>query len=238
MRAQEFITEAVNLFEINMSPRSLRQLASGIDAQVGMEFEMIVPTTDFKTTKRNPLGRTVEKPGDIYSAGQSFKSYINRPVNVSTGYHKAPRNPGEYALEPDGSVLPSTDDPDDMSEEGLEFISPPLSVAEIFSDLKKVKEWAKLNNCYTNKSCGLHMNVSIPGLQELENLDYIKLVLLLGDSHVLKEFGRLGNEFAKSSFNNIKDAVYDNPSIVDELLQQMKTSLSMLANKLTRDFIS
>jgi len=44
MRAKEFtINESVNLFEINMSPSSLRQLASGIDARAGMEFEMIVP---------------------------------------------------------------------------------------------------------------------------------------------------------------------------------------------------
>ena len=238
MRAQEFITESVNLFEVNMSPGSLRQLASSIDARAGMEFEMIVSYENFKTKKYNFLGRTVTAPGNIYLVGKSFENYINRPVNVSTRYHQAPRNPGEYALEPDGSVLPTTDDPDDMSEDGLEFISPPLPIAEMLSDLKKVKEWANLNNCYTNKSCGLHMNVSIPGMQEnLENLDYIKLVLLLGDNHVLQEFGRLGNAFAESSFKHVKAAVYDNPQIVDELLDQMKTKLSTLANKLTKDFI-
>ena len=32
-----------DLFEIRMSPSSLRQLASQIDARAGMEFEMIVP---------------------------------------------------------------------------------------------------------------------------------------------------------------------------------------------------
>ena len=47
MRAKEIITnENVKLFEINMSPASLRQLASGIDAQAGMEFEMVVPARD------------------------------------------------------------------------------------------------------------------------------------------------------------------------------------------------
>ena len=42
MRARHFIAEA-ELFEINMSPGNLKQLASKIDARVGMEFEMIVP---------------------------------------------------------------------------------------------------------------------------------------------------------------------------------------------------
>jgi len=35
-----------NLFEINMSPRSLEQLASKISARAGLEFEMIVPNTE------------------------------------------------------------------------------------------------------------------------------------------------------------------------------------------------
>jgi hypothetical protein len=46
MRAKQFvpIVEAQQeLFEVNMSPGSLKKLASGIDALVGIEFEMIVP---------------------------------------------------------------------------------------------------------------------------------------------------------------------------------------------------
>lgn len=48
MRVQDlFIVEtAQQLNEINMSPNSLRQLASKIDAQAGMEFEMIVPNVE------------------------------------------------------------------------------------------------------------------------------------------------------------------------------------------------
>ena len=45
MRARNFIAEA-ELFEINMSPGNLKQLASKIDARVGMEFEMIVPNIE------------------------------------------------------------------------------------------------------------------------------------------------------------------------------------------------
>lgn len=45
MRVQDLfiIEDAQQLNEINMSPRSLRQLASTINAKAGMEFEMIVP---------------------------------------------------------------------------------------------------------------------------------------------------------------------------------------------------
>jgi hypothetical protein len=49
MRARQFIkttrkiSESQDLFEINMSPSNLQKLAKNIDAQVGIEFEMIVP---------------------------------------------------------------------------------------------------------------------------------------------------------------------------------------------------
>lgn len=56
MRAQEFLKPLTNhnLFEINMSPTSLRQLASKITANAGMEFEMIVPGTDNEDSDMEP----------------------------------------------------------------------------------------------------------------------------------------------------------------------------------------
>ena len=45
MRAKDFINEE-NIFEINMSPTSLKSLAADIDARAGMEFEMIVPNVE------------------------------------------------------------------------------------------------------------------------------------------------------------------------------------------------
>ena len=42
MRAQDF-TDTTSLFEIDMSPSNLEQLASGVTANVGMEFEMVMP---------------------------------------------------------------------------------------------------------------------------------------------------------------------------------------------------
>ena len=231
MKAHEFITESVNLFEINMSPSSLQQLASGIDAQAGMEFEMIVPTYFYK---RDETGEIVKIDRTLPLIGNTFSKTIGRPANISTRYHAAPRKPGEYAIEPDSSITPN--DEDDETETGLEFISPPLPIGEMLSDLSKVKQWAEENECYTNSSTGLHINVSVPVLTE--NLDYVKLVLLLGDKFVLDQFGRSSNNFTQSSMLKIKSAAKSNPAIVDELLMQMKNQLSTLANKLVRGFIA
>ncbi|CAB4129805.1 Putative amidoligase enzyme [uncultured Caudovirales phage] len=231
MRAKEFITKNVNLFEINMSPGSLRQLASGIDAQAGMEFEMIVPTYFYK---RGEAGEIVKIDRTLPLIGKTFSDTVGRPTNISTRYHAAPRKPGEYAIEPDASIKPN--DEDDETETGLEFISPPLPIGEILGDLIKVKKWAEDNECYTNASTGLHINVSVPGLTE--NLDYVKLVILLGDKFVLDQFGRSSNSFTQSSMLKIKSAAKSNPDIVGELLMQMKDQLSTLANKLVKGFIA
>jgi hypothetical protein len=42
----EFVTEQENLFEITMSPSSLKKLSAQTGALAGMEFEMIVPNTE------------------------------------------------------------------------------------------------------------------------------------------------------------------------------------------------
>jgi predicted chitinase len=410
MRAKEFtINEGVNLFEINMSPSSLQQLASGIDAHAGMEFEMYVPTTSFAVAtaaKTNDefvesfdqivefflgpnnlktLNRVVDKLNYEYkewvektfdsffeknkehyatiiakklttqdasvivreltrggmdtssldnikdekvknkiiadyvieygidpyyedalnaartyrtyytfnsienwlnsrgythmsniaeafgliwptvslasaaandentlkNIGQSFAQSIGRKVNVSSTYHGADRNPNEYALEPDGSL----NYPEKESDIGIEFVSPPLPVTEILADLRKVKQWASQNNCYTKTSTGLHINVSVPALVTRktspfgpdQTLDYVKLALLLGDEHVLKQFGRLGNKYAQSAAKIVKNAAKDKVEfrslIVPKLLDQMRSHLKDLAsnaihNGITEKFVS
>jgi hypothetical protein len=128
-------------------------------------------------------------------------------------------------VEPDGSL-----EPDDPNDQGLEFVSPPLPIDEILGDLNKVKKWAKEYGCYTNDSTGLHINISVPGYSR-ENLDFVKLALLMGDKYVLDAFGRSGNTYAKSALDIVKRAVRDNPDNAAQLLDKMKGNLDQLASK-------
>ena len=157
---------------------------------------------------------------------ESFREAIGRPVKASSNYHSTTRDSTSYIIEPDGSL----DSPNDSSDGGLEFISPPLPLEEMISDLNKVTKWAVYNSCYTNESTGLHINVSVPGFTR-EKLDYVKLALLLGDEYVLKEFNREGNYYAKSSMQSIRERVAENPKKAQELLDTMKTNLDGLASK-------
>jgi hypothetical protein len=63
-------------------------------------------------------------------------------------------------------------DPDDSDAQGLEFVSPPLPIEELLSDLNKVKAWADKTGCYTNDSTGLHINVSVPGWTQVISINW------------------------------------------------------------------
>ena len=161
----------------------------------------------------------------IESVADEFKQAIGRKVNWSASYHGGKREPNSYVVEPDGSL-----EPDDTDDAGLEFVSPPLALDDMLSDLDKVKAWADERGCYTNKSTGLHINVSVADF-DLQKLDYVKLALLLGDQYVLDQFGRAGNIYAKSAMGMIKDRIAQRPEDAAAMLQQMKAGLGELATK-------
>ena len=162
---------------------------------------------------------------DIEYVADEFSTAIGRKTNWSSNYHGGKREPNTYVVEPDGSL-----DPDDRNDAGLEFVSPPLSLEDMLGDLDKVKAWADKTGCYTNKSTGLHINVSVENF-DLQKLDYVKLALLLGDQYVLDQFGRAGNMYAKSAMGMIKERIAQRPEDAAAMLQQMKAGLGELATK-------
>jgi hypothetical protein len=162
---------------------------------------------------------------DIDSVAEDFSRAIGRPVNASDRYHGGRREAGHYVVEPDSSL-----DPDDSNDGGLEFVSPPLPLDELLSDLEKVRAWAKRRGCYTNDSTGLHMNVSVPDTSTAK-LDYVKLALLLGDERVLNEFGRAANTYTKSAMGKIRDILKNKPQAANEVLEKMREHMGALATK-------
>ena len=162
---------------------------------------------------------------DIAQIADEFGSMIGRKVNWSANYHGGRREPNTYVVEPDGSLDPDSDD-----DGGLDFVSPPLPIGELFADLAKIKEWAGRTGCYTNDSTGLHINVSVPGFDE-SKMDYVKLALLLGDEYILNEFGRMGNNYCKSALAIVKERVRQHPEDAEAMLKQMRSHLSDMATK-------
>ena len=166
----------------------------------------------------------------VEDIADDFSRAVGRPVKASSGYHSSSVErpaPGKnfYVVEPDGSL-----EPDDPQDSGLEFVSPPLPIDEIMSDLNKVKAWANRMGCYTNDSTGLHINISVPDY-DLDKLDFVKLALLMGDEYVLQQFGRVGNTYAKSAMGKVRDHVQKRPYEAKYLLDKMKGHMGALASK-------
>jgi hypothetical protein len=157
-----------------------------------------------------------------------FSKMIGKPVNASDRYHGARREAGHYVVEPDSSL-----EPDDGGDGGLEFVSPPMPVDDLISDLNKIKQWAGRMGCYTNESTGLHINVSVPAMKNSDSLDYVKLALLLGDNYVLKQFDRQGNTYCKSVLDSIRFSALklraDDPTIAASVMEKMKFGLAKIA---------
>jgi hypothetical protein len=163
---------------------------------------------------------------DVGKVANDFAAYVNMKVDYSQSYHGAKRKPDTYVVEPDSSL-----DGDNPGDTGLEFVSPPLTLEQMTQHLEAVKEYARDNNCYTNRTTGLHINVSVPNMN-MDNLDYVKLALLLGDKYVLEQFGRSANTYCKSAMDEILSRAKSNRNQVPGLLDMMKAGLNKLAGKM------
>ena len=120
-------------------------------------------------------------------------------VKAGGGYHSTTRRPGRWIVEPDGSL-----DPDDYEDAGLEIVSPPMPLPQALESLRTVIDWANgPGDAYTNGSTGLHMGVSIP--YKGGDVDYVKLILFMGDQYVLDQFDRAANSYTRSALEKLQD---------------------------------
>jgi hypothetical protein len=134
--------------------------------------------------------------------GSSLEKTVGMPVKVSSGYHNATRREGQWIVEPDTSLRP-----DDSEDFGLEIVSPPMPLLQALEQLQAVTDWANspYGSAYTNDSTGLHMGVSVP--YKGGDVDYLKLILFLGDEYVLQSFGREANSYTKSAMSKFRENI-------------------------------
>jgi len=127
-----------------------------------------------------------------------LSNYLN--ANVTTAWRGAAEHyeRGDWLVVPDGSISP------DDNGIGAEINSPPQKLSKALADLKTMFKWMNANNIETNDSTGLHINISMPGIQ---HVDLVKLVLFMGEKHVLRQFDRLNNMYTRSQAQNILDNV-------------------------------
>ena len=164
---------------------------------------------------------------DWEEIGDSLHAAIDMPVKVSSNYHSTPRREGMWIVEPDSSLQA-----DDREDFGLEIVSPPMPLEQALEKLEQVCDWANNpseGNCYTNESTGLHMGVSVPF--KGGDVDYLKLILFLGDEYVLKSFGREANTYTKSAMSKFKENIKGGRADPAGAMKLMQSGLIELANR-------
>jgi hypothetical protein len=161
---------------------------------------------------------------------REIQQVTGMPVEVGYGYHSKKRVPNEYVLEPDGSLSPD----DESSDYGLELVSPPMPLNKAIEQLEAIIDWANSDgDAYTNSSTGLHMGISIPF--KGGDVDYLKLILFMGDQYVLEKFGRAANTYTASAFDKLRQNVAGSKNRGDtkiaSAMELMKNNLIELAQR-------
>ena len=172
----------------------------------------------------NYMGYDTIAVGDYHGYGGGYELWNGtRWVNIGSN-----KPMDAFTVEPDGSLRG-----DSSGDAGLEFVSPPIPLDQISDTMKRVQQWAAQNGVYTGKqnATSMHTNISIPEY-DLDKLDYLKAAILLGDEYVLREFGRIGNTYAKPAIDKVKELVRQKPEKAQELLDKMKSQLNAAASKL------
>ena len=155
---------------------------------------------------------------------QSLKPYLPQGVDYTTS-HRGGTVKQHFMVMPDSSIDAKS------GEIGAEIVSPPMSLDAMRDTIDRIKSWAAQYGARTDSSCGLHMNISTSNFNR-STLDYLKLVLLLGDDYILKQFDRLANEYAESSLRKISaDIERQTPTTIAKYFDEMRSGLDRAASE-------
>jgi len=162
---------------------------------------------------------------DPEEIADSLHGVVDMPVKLSSNYHSTLRREGQWIVEPDSSLQP-----DDREDYGLEIVSPPMPLLTTLEKLQQVVDWANgPGDAYTNNSTGLHMGVSVP--HKGGDVDYVKLILFMGDEHVLQQFGRESSVYCKSALAKFRENIKGGRADPMGVIKYMQSGLLELAHK-------
>lgn len=165
---------------------------------------------------------------ELEEVADRLSAAIGMPVDYSTEYHGKEKIENEWMIEPDSSISA-----DSSTDGGLEIVSPPMPIKEGLAAIEKMFKWARSVGAYTNNTTGLHINVSVPGF-DLEQLDFVKLALMIGDQYVLKTFQRQANRYAKSAVDVISSKLTGDTGteVIERAMAAVRQQLNTAASKI------
>lgn len=201
-----------NIREVAMNPSAFggdlkQSIADGI--RVGYEFECFMPESQLMAGMQS----SEEDDEDYFDDDElnydaaakvmaaSLEQTYGMPAKIFYEYHESTKKANTWYIEPDGSL-----EPDDWQDAGLEVVSPPLPAVNAVVALDQFYGIASKLKLYTNESTGLHINISSE-----KPVDLLKLLVFIGDDHVLQQFNREENDYAEGVLRRAKEYIGEFP---------------------------
>lgn len=213
------------LIEKAMNPSEFKKTEErqSTNTLVGFEFECLVPENSPLNHESGLRGNELEKV--IFDKiSKDLSSLINQKVLIQSIARSKHMRLGHWLITSDQSIKGTSD-----LDVGVEIISPPIPLSKALEYLELTFKWMKDSKIETNMTTGFHINLSMPGI---ENIDMVKLVLFMGESHVLKEFDRMSNSFTNSQITSIKNSIIGARSLPKEASEMIAlANRSLSSNK-------
>lgn len=149
-------------------------------------------------------GETVFTDHSSSDTEEKFKSIAEYTAEKFSDYMGIDIDVGGSSISRWRIVEDTSIDGDDAGV-GIEIVSPPLAIEDGLDDLRNSFKFMEKNGVETNSSTGLHLNISIPDIRS--KLDPLKLILFLGEGHVLQSYDRKVNAYAKEHGADIIAAI-------------------------------
>lgn len=162
-------------------------------AKMGFELEMWVP----EDSDLLIISHQDPNKGDFINTAQKAKESLEDLLGYSVRVNGESIN--QWRIVQDGSIQ------EGGVGCGIEIISPPDPVEDSLADLKMLFRWMTKHEVVTNSTTGLHINLSIPEIKE--KLDPLKLILFMGEEHVLKSYDRKLNSYALKHRDDLMTAL-------------------------------
>lgn len=159
---------------------------------------------------------------------------LNIKIRTGTDYKSVKRDNINWIMEPDPSI-----EADEDGSAGVEIISPPMELEAGLEKMREFFEWMQSYGAGTNSSTGFHVGVSLPE-QQMKTLDWLKVIVLLGDEYVLEKFNRQSNTYTNSSLLKVVSSIRTskNENDVLTLFSQMKQDFNALSKKLMKEVVN
>lgn len=115
----------------------------------------------------------------------------------------------------------------------IEFKSPPLPMHETLAWIDKLFPFISEFSVAAGKEAGFHTSYSIEGVNLKRRTNFVKLLMLLGETHMADSLNRGSNHYAQQLYDNVKANIQEKFASLATEQEKARFMRDMLDNRLS-----